>query len=658
MEATDRRVTGVRRVRYATKVDLCGRKPGLPLFEAQSVELSGRGMQVLSQIVPDAGTPVVLRFEHGGTEAILEGEVAWTHSQEGAGSFGIKFTALDAGSVSVLRELCGQDAVITDGTSTMTAPKPGAPNTEVVKNEPVVAHDPTARPANKARRKPEHALKRRFMGTKEPSRSAPQASAPELNVAEPRPTVASKPQKPRVQASSVKLHIDGLPSPMKAKVVSSKSSSVHVGSELAYFTVGKPLRVEDPDGGAAHDAAIDAVRVQVDPKTQVPQLVVSLRYADAGEDRTPQPSVVSLDEDETIEQITRRAREHGNPLPSRVNSELDDFTEDTRTYFDEEQGELAAAEEVLRSKAKGFAESAGGAAKSTSIRFKRVADLFFSKVSGARVETGESPPARKKPRRTSPAPRRSSATGNRVTRSSSQTRLRKQSVPASSKESRVSKKGLAVAAVVVVALGSGSYLFAGGGSPQFEEERAQAAVESLNPEPTVAEFPPPATLTQAQQRGAESSGIVAKVPLFGSVQVVEPKTDPKVQAPGAVDAISLSKDQSFSDRPAPPVKSQSSAKVFQVGRMNLPVIYRLRLDGPGEVVQGQRTKNGFSVFIPGRKVMETGAAISQRDQRIKDVRVSNTPAGSKVVVRFREAVSGYKARLRKDFVEFFINSPD
>jgi hypothetical protein len=87
-------------------------------------------------------------------------------------------------------------------------------------------------------------------------------------------------------------------------------------------------------------------------------------------------------------------------------------------------------------------------------------------------------------------------------------------------------------------------------------------------------------------------------------------------------------------------------------------VYRLRLDGAATALQGNKAATGFSVLVPGRKVMESGSAIEGRDDRIVDVHVQNTPAGGKVTFRFRKDIPGYKVRVRKDYVEFFINSPE
>jgi hypothetical protein len=96
--------------------------------------------------------------------------------------------------------------------------------------------------------------------------------------------------------------------------------------------------------------------------------------------------------------------------------------------------------------------------------------------------------------------------------------------------------------------------------------------------------------------------------------------------------------------------------VWQAGKMHLPIVHRLRLDAQGKDLQGTKTPSGFSVLIPGRKVMETGAQIAKRDDRILSVSVKNTEQGGQVVFRFRKDVPGHKVRLRNDYVEFFINS--
>src|SRR5690606_28107165 len=101
----DRRSPGVPRVPIATLVEICGQDGVVPAFEAESCNVSGLGMQVRTSYLPEIGDSLVCRFDHEGTEILVEGKVAWRSEGEDGGEFGIQFTALDAGSVDVLQQL-------------------------------------------------------------------------------------------------------------------------------------------------------------------------------------------------------------------------------------------------------------------------------------------------------------------------------------------------------------------------------------------------------------------------------------------------------------------------------------------------------------------------------------------------------------------------
>jgi hypothetical protein len=111
--------------------------------------------------------------------------------------------------------------------------------------------------------------------------------------------------------------------------------------------------------------------------------------------------------------------------------------------------------------------------------------------------------------------------------------------------------------------------------------------------------------------------------------------------------------------PAPPQPARRepvvSSTEFSRGKLHLPIVYRLRLDGAGARVVGEPTASGFNVVIPGRKVMESGAAISKRDRRISRVSTRNSGGGAKIAVDFKGTIPAYKVRLRQDFVEIFIS---
>lgn len=93
--------------------------------------------------------------------------------------------------------------------------------------------------------------------------------------------------KPVPSGSKVRLHIDGLASPMRARVRDARAAAVTVGSDLGFLQVGRPLELEDAQSGKKRPASIDRVEVAVDPASHVPQLIVTLRYADV---RAPVPT--------------------------------------------------------------------------------------------------------------------------------------------------------------------------------------------------------------------------------------------------------------------------------------------------------------------------------------------------------------------------------
>jgi hypothetical protein len=83
-----------------------------------------------------------------------------------------------------------------------------------------------------------------------------------------------------IPGTRVRLHIEGLGSPMKARVRDSSGGEVNVGSNLEFLKVGRPLEIEDMDHGQRRPAIIDGVKVEIDPTSRVPQLVVALRFDD------------------------------------------------------------------------------------------------------------------------------------------------------------------------------------------------------------------------------------------------------------------------------------------------------------------------------------------------------------------------------------------
>lgn len=606
LQKRERRSKSATRVELNTRVEICGREAGTPAFEAQSIEVSGRGMHVRTKFLPEAGTPLVLRFEHDGQEVVVEGDVSWVRAGAKGGEFGVKFTALDSKSVIVLKELCS--------------------------SQPPGSVPPPA------------------------ARAAAEAEAQGLDLDEGAP---------------VKLHIEGLAAPMKARVFEGSKRRVKVGSQLEFLKLGRALELEDVSHGERRGAHVDTVTVQVDPETQIPHLVVSVRYEGAG-DFTPEPTVV---------EERGRARTQ-NKRRDQADDESYHMAADDELEADDDE-DFEGAEELLKGRFALWAARTGVSLRERSQHLAKVSGQASSALvgwaRGLAVRSAESN-SEKPTRRTTSSPAAVSVGAHGVQRTRRSTPPRATSPSNSSTRSastppRTALGGalrpLALVLAGGLAVGGGFALFRGGEKEQFQAQANQFVAASAAPVAAASAFPPATPLKVAPPQPGAPQAVAANIPLFGSTQLsnLEPAPVNPAPLPGAIDEYSLSKDQAFDDTPAPATKPAAATQVtaaspranestvFQVGRMALPIIYRLRLDAEGTALRAEKTASGFSVLIPGRKVMENGSAITRADNRVSDVRVSQTPAGSKVTFRFAKEPSGYKVRLRNDYLEFFINQP-
>ncbi len=127
--------------------------------------------------------------------------------------------------------------------------------------------------------------------------------------------------------AKVRLHIEGLGFPMKARVKDATRKELTVGNELGFLQVGKELQLEDAETGEKRPASIDRVEVEIDPESRVPRLVVGLKYGDEPEsipiephvaappkDTTPEPTVMEHEED-APQAETKAEEDEAEPLP-------------------------------------------------------------------------------------------------------------------------------------------------------------------------------------------------------------------------------------------------------------------------------------------------------------------------------------------------------
>lgn len=681
MQKQDRRASGVKRVPVQTLVEICGRVPEVPAFEAQSIEVSGRGMHVRTRYLPPVGAPLVLRFEEAGHQILVEGEVAWAEDSERGGEFGIRFTALDSGSVDALKKLCGI-------------------HTE--KTEDVDADD-------------------------------------EYGAGEAGATSEESKRKRKTAGTRVRLHIDGLGSPMKAQVRKAGGRSMTVGSKLEFLKLGRHLDIEDLDAGDRSGALIETVDVVIDPQSQVPQLVVALAYDEPFDDITPQPSVVDAQqsmgslrecadddfEEEELDEVGPETRVAGTPervAARAVASELDDDDLDDDPDFDSDYDGVDAEYEdehgqsAFQTKLGHAASQAGEIAKNTGSALKHVGASAASKVGGwiksARSKKAgkpesrvQSPPATRKQgigRRVQAAPPSGvlSTDGRRLRPQSmrgskappSQARRQEAASEAPPPASKKLKRYGAIAGAAVMLTTVAVLAMRKPATPAGDDEALSKSVaaeetplapnedvtnvdEQGNPIPGTAANATTPQPAEDPQGKTTPNGISADVPLFGPTNMAPTEAAPVDEEAGASaldepvddtppvadetwdDGEKAEKGDKADDKPTAEKVDPKSVKPWGRGTVTRPTIHRIRLDSPGGAIQGAINPTGFVVVIPGRKVMESGSAIAKRDKRIARVKTSNGGSGAQITFQFKDGIPGYRVRLRKDFVEFLISEP-
>jgi hypothetical protein len=623
----DRRAQGAGRVPVQTLVEICGRDVGgAPAFEAEAMDVSGRGMHVRTAYLPEIGAPLVCRFEDHGREIVVEGVVAWRTEQARGGEFGMKFTALDSGSVDALRELCGL-------------------------GEPLEPEPPAAAEAAET-----------------PSRMA--------------------------QGSRVRLHIDGLGSPMKASVRDGGSRKLEVASNLEFLKVGRHLEIEDLNAGMRRNAHIDAVNVIIDPSSQVPQLVVSLRYDDVDE-QTPEPSVI--DNMPVTEASRPEAMLVGAPTPRyHASAASDDEHDEIASAEIAPEDEIVHEADALRGRLGAAAVSAGAAAKTGGAKlaqFGAVAAVgmgkLFKGASEKVLELRRRRASEQAPKRvTAPPPTGVLSADGRRLRPQSSAKTEEAAAPA--KQSRLSalsqkpraKKLAALGALAVLVMTVSVLALKKPAQPppgaNAEAGAVSVAVAASGDAIEVDDQGNP-----IEKPGADSAkklsdktndkGVSADVPLFGPTTMATMEPAPLGAAPEAAEgeqkepaddkaknevADELWPDDKSGDSGGDDSKKANPSDVAPWGHGKLvsPTVHRLRLDGPGGAIQGAINPTGFSVVIPDRKVMESGKPIEQRDSRIARVKTRNGSSGAQIAFQFKNGVPGYRVRLRKDYVEILISA--
>jgi hypothetical protein len=602
MTTTDeRRADGIQRVPVEALVEVCGAGGGSAPFEAESADMSGRGIRLRTAYLPEMGSPVVCRFENAGREVIAEGVVAWQKKATRGGEFGVRFTALDARSADTLREICGI----------------------------------------------------------EEAGATAQAAVVDALDQRPRPNVAA--------GTKVKLHIEGLGSPMRARIDEGKGSHISVGSSLEFLRIGRRLEMESVEDGSRREARIDGLDVTIDPSSGVPRLLVLLKTN--GDEDTPQPSVVDAPQRATSS--VKRAAEHREQPsePSRNPSPSGDSDEPTEEQIDAMVGRVRRMASATRRTLSQVGTRIGsrlGPGMGSALRAVR--QLSQRKPEPARRRTTAPPTANgtQPDRKLRPQSRAAAEAGEAPSTSLRPDTLRLRRVAGG-----VVVMGLLATVIAVAARSPESVKSAKGASDPSNADRVALGTPGSLEAPSVGQILPAAS-------AVPGSSPVANVPLFGPTTMATLERAPiasadplavvaaREQAPAkasaatlssGVEASRLSEDSSataaeVSEEPA--TKPEDVAP-FGHGRMKEPTLYRLKLDAPGEALKGTSSNKGFTVTVPGRKLLESPSGFVKRDPRFEKVTASGTSDGVKLTWQFKDEAPPFRVRLRKSSIEILIS---
>jgi hypothetical protein len=609
----DRRDAKSQRIPFEAIVELGDVDPG-HAFEAQGVNLSASGMQLRTAYLPEAGQPLLCRFGSGAQEIQAEADVVWCNEGARGGEFGIRFTNLDGASAAALWDMCG-----------------------VNRGE---AGDDGA----------------------EASR----------NTAD--------------EGTRVRLHIEGLTSPMKARVRGAAGKELLVGSNLEFLRVGRCLELENVDQGGKRPAHIDRVDVELDRESRVPQLVVTLRYDDMSADppavvpfpTPPPPYYPSSPAPSTVNPVAvassplRSAGPVPPPapfsaaapeaLPARVTAPSTGEAADQRTP---EEIELAR---MMRSKLSIAAADTMVKMAGLGVRAKAALGAALTNAVQRSRQGREAVAPRRK---TSPPPGGAlHATGKRVVREGAEG----QDGPREDDEKRVkgSRKALVAAggATGLLAISVVALLSRGGSAPPGAERPTEATAA-----------PAPAQTAQGSESATSPNGAIeAKVPLFGPTMVATAES----AAPGAPASLAtaamspINRTLAFggaatygtesADRKldserrgdADDAKSKARGKAapFGHGKVEHPMVLRIKTDGTISDLYGVRSAGGFTLTMPGRRTLDSGPTLAARDPRIASVRVANNAKGSEVVFQFKGGVPPYLVNASGRDLQLSLGRPD
>lgn len=491
------------------------------------------------------------------------------------------------------------------------------------------------------------------------------------------PEAPPPPAEPAAQKTGrgtrVKLHIEGLASPMKARVKEASNTELRVGSSLEFLRLGRHVDVEDVDNASRREGFVDAVRVEIDPSTSVPQLVVSLRFDAVAAAASPQPSRAEVEKarpspsaDENDEPVpATKAAAIPSPAPAAKGKAKVERTEPAEKTEEPEpseggaEAESAAAEATeedevdlglpgkrLRAAGERAAMVGSAAASAVGPALSRVGagarDLFASlrgSLEKRRHERAEAKKANAPRRVTAPPPSGAlTSDGKRLVRQESE-----DEAPVSEAPVKKSRRGLAIGAAAGLTLVVGV----------FGISRAMSGKEAATSVPVTAAD---VRATQPAQNVPPVPGAPAMgdVPLFGPTPLST--TEQVVAPPAAASARATMASEEDEGDEGKAAGKPAVVREWGNGQVEKPRVLKVRMDGPVSGFTASEVEGGFNIVVPGRKSLSTSTALVRKDKRISSLDVIPREEATEINVRFKGEPPAYLVKVRSDRLEIALGS--
>lgn len=460
------------------------------------------------------------------------------------------------------------------------------------------------------------------------------------------------------KGARVRLHIEGLGSPMRARVRAADDGEVLVGSNLEFLRVGRGLEIEDVEKGVRREAYIDSVKVDVDPATSVPQLVVALRFGGAGaEPRKAMPSArIRAEAVAVSERVQTLAGPPMTPPPSdtapavEVDPPRDAVDASGREEGDEDEEESGEGFRGRGAKAAragmAMAGRVGPALAGAGAKARLAMKTLIATVQQKRAERADAKKAAAPRRMTAPPP-----TGALKSEGRRLVREEEGGADETAPAPRINKRAMAIGGVaglcavilVVVATRGGSSGEAASGTATATSSSAAAGAAPL---PMVA---------------GPSGALSANVPLFGATPLSTTEAVPPPAPEGAQAGLPPPGEGDEEGGGAPDGEGAAGAvngaSEFGNGQtIKSATTLRIKADGPIEGLNGAAGAMGFTVSLPGRRALSAASELQRKDKRIESLQIVNNAHGAEVTVRFKDGVPPYLAKLRGDRLEIALGS--